>query len=190
MKTINKTQQGFTLVELIIVIVILGILAVTAAPRFLNFQGDAKESVLEGIAGSLKSGVKIVEGKAIIAGLNTAALACFDKAKNAVVAATAPNGGGAATCSGTDQVSITYGSPARNEASIRAVADFSGDIAVVLESVTTGTATKVFIANNAADAAAATASATTGCFVSYAPATMNGSVITPADVKVVGGNCN
>ncbi len=34
MKSINKTQQGFTLVELIIVIVILGILAVTAAPRF------------------------------------------------------------------------------------------------------------------------------------------------------------
>ncbi len=188
MKSINKTQQGFTLVELIIVIVILGILAVTAAPRFLNFQGDAKESVLEGIAGSLKSGVKIVEGKAIIAGLNTAVLACFDTAKNAVVAATTPSGGGTATCSGTDQVSITYGSPALNEASIRAVADFSGDIAVVVETGTTPT--KVFIANNATDAAAATASATAGCFVSYTPATINGTVITPADVKVVGGNCN
>lgn len=63
MKTINKTQQGFTLVELIIVIVILGILAVTAAPRFLNFQGDAKVSVLRGIEGSLRAAVSWSKGR-------------------------------------------------------------------------------------------------------------------------------
>lgn len=55
MKAINKTQQGFTLVELIIVIVILGILAVTAAPRFLNFTSDARKSVVSGVEGALKS---------------------------------------------------------------------------------------------------------------------------------------
>ncbi|MED5521016.1 MAG: prepilin-type N-terminal cleavage/methylation domain-containing protein, partial [Pseudomonadota bacterium] len=37
-----STQQGFTLIELIIVIVLLGILAVTAAPKFLNLQDDAR----------------------------------------------------------------------------------------------------------------------------------------------------
>lgn len=37
----NNKQKGFTLIELVVVIVILGILAVTAAPRFLNFQRDA-----------------------------------------------------------------------------------------------------------------------------------------------------
>ena len=50
-----STQQGFTLIELIIVIVLLGILAVTAAPKFLNLQDDARDSVLEGIAGSGKT---------------------------------------------------------------------------------------------------------------------------------------
>ncbi|MED5332261.1 MAG: prepilin-type N-terminal cleavage/methylation domain-containing protein, partial [Pseudomonadota bacterium] len=38
-----STQQGFTLIELIIVIVLLGILAVTAAPKFLNLQDDARD---------------------------------------------------------------------------------------------------------------------------------------------------
>ena len=63
---LNK-QAGFTLVELIIVIVILGILAVTAAPRFLNLQGDANASTLEGLQGSIRSGMNIVNGKSIIA---------------------------------------------------------------------------------------------------------------------------
>ncbi|ALS34226.1 MSHA pilin protein MshA [Pseudoalteromonas translucida KMM 520] len=63
---LNK-QAGFTLVELIIVIVILGILAVVAAPRFLNLQGDANASTLEGLQGSIRSGMNIVNGKSIIA---------------------------------------------------------------------------------------------------------------------------
>lgn len=61
-----STQQGFTLIELIIVIVLLGILAVTAAPKFLNLQDDARDSVLEGIAGSLESASSIIYGKALV----------------------------------------------------------------------------------------------------------------------------
>ncbi|GHY14243.1 MSHA biogenesis protein MshA [Vibrio cholerae] len=44
-----KRQGGFTLIELVVVIVILGILAVTAAPRFLNLQGDARKASLQGL---------------------------------------------------------------------------------------------------------------------------------------------
>lgn len=134
MKTINKTQQGFTLVELIIVIVILGILAVTAAPRFLNFQSDAKASVIDGVVGSLNAGVRLVEGKAIIGGQNTATISCFEN--NAVRAAVAPTETTGHTDSTTDQTAcatgtdVRFGAPDADVGSILAAAEFTGGIVV------------------------------------------------------------
>ncbi|MFV8409992.1 type II secretion system protein [Vibrio owensii] len=64
-----KRKSGFTLIELVVVIVILGILAVTAAPRFLNIQDDAREARLEGMKGAIASGLGIGYGKMAIAGL-------------------------------------------------------------------------------------------------------------------------
>ena len=51
----NK-QQGFTLIELVAVIVILGALAVVALPRFVNLQDEAQQAGAEGVAGALGSG--------------------------------------------------------------------------------------------------------------------------------------
>ncbi|MDO6764614.1 prepilin-type N-terminal cleavage/methylation domain-containing protein [Agarivorans sp. 1_MG-2023] len=62
-------QQGFTLIELVIVIIILGILAVTAAPKFLNLQTDARASTLSGLEAALKGGANLVYSKAAINGV-------------------------------------------------------------------------------------------------------------------------
>ncbi|MGY5452040.1 prepilin-type N-terminal cleavage/methylation domain-containing protein [Agarivorans sp. MS3-6] len=61
-------QQGFTLIELVIVIIILGILAVTAAPKFLNLSSDARASTMKGLEAAIKGGANLVYSKAAIAG--------------------------------------------------------------------------------------------------------------------------
>jgi MSHA pilin protein MshA len=67
MKTLQK-QAGFTLIELVVVIVILGILAATAAPKFIDLTGDAKTSVIEGVKGALNSAADLAHAKALVAG--------------------------------------------------------------------------------------------------------------------------
>ena len=69
--TNRNKQQGFTLIELIVVIVILGILAVTAAPKFISFTSDAKQSAAEGVKGSMLGGMNMTFAKAIIEGKET-----------------------------------------------------------------------------------------------------------------------
>ncbi len=64
-----KKHAGFTLIELVVVIVILGILAVTVAPRFLNLQDDAKVARLEGMRGAIAAGLAMGYGKMAMAGL-------------------------------------------------------------------------------------------------------------------------
>jgi MSHA pilin protein MshA len=61
-----KKQQGFTLIELVVVIIILGILAVTAAPKFINLQGDARASTLQGVKGAIQGANSLVFSKAAL----------------------------------------------------------------------------------------------------------------------------
>lgn len=54
-----KQQSGFTLIELIMVIVVLGALAVTALPRYVNLQGEADAGAVKGVAGAAGAGSAI-----------------------------------------------------------------------------------------------------------------------------------
>mgnify|MGYP000382546049 CR=1 FL=1 len=66
-KNLMKQQQGFTLIELVMVIVILGILSAVAMPKFIDLQGSARLSSLSGALGAVKSASSIAHSAWLVA---------------------------------------------------------------------------------------------------------------------------
>ena len=95
-----KKQAGFTLIELVIVIIILGILAVTAAPKFLNLQDDAKKSAAQGVQAAVSSSAQLVYSKSALMGVERAA-------------------SGSVSSSDGTTISVVYGYPAATDTGIK-----------------------------------------------------------------------
>lgn len=65
----NTKSTGFTLIELVMVIVILGVLASFALPRFSDLSSSAKIATIDSIAGTMRSTIGIIRSKAYVQGL-------------------------------------------------------------------------------------------------------------------------
>ena len=70
-----KNQKGFTLIEIIAVLVILGILAAVAVPKYLDLQGEAKIKAAQGQVAEIKGTLSTAWGKAMLANNGTATIA-------------------------------------------------------------------------------------------------------------------
>lgn len=93
----KKQQSGFTLIELVVVIVILGILAATAIPRFADLSGEAKTAARAGVVGGLNSAIAIVHAKWLAAGSTGTTVALEGATTVTVNAAGYPDVGAATT---------------------------------------------------------------------------------------------
>jgi len=121
-------QQGFTLIELVMVIVILGILAAVALPKFANLGGDARSAALQGAYGAVNSAIAITHSQALVSNQTGAT--------------------GTITLEGGNTVAMVYGYPKASADGIEKAVSLSGGIAFTTAGTKIGFSSGVTTAAN------------------------------------------
>lgn len=142
-----KRQQGFTLIELVVVIIILGILAVTAAPKFINLQSDARASAIQGMKGAIQGANSLVYSKAALLGIESQPTGSVDVLGD-TVAVEPP---ATPTVGIADDVPVAFGYMTATQAALEAGMDVKFDSGTsptepgsndwIIDDTTTGSAT-------------------------------------------------
>lgn len=130
-------QKGFTLIELITVVVILALLAVFAIPRYLAVLSAARKSTITGVEGALQSAVALVKARAKLEGDEAAGSVTLEKGEGGTVSVTTtselvPAGTAAGIGAAIDlrdtqsEVTIAYTVPAGSQVATFSATDASG----------------------------------------------------------------
>ncbi|MBA6352302.1 prepilin-type N-terminal cleavage/methylation domain-containing protein [Colwellia sp. BRX9-1] len=94
-------SKGFTLIELVVVIVILGVLAATVAPKFIDLKADAQTATLEGVRAAMQSSAALIHSKSLVKGNHNEATGTVN----------IDDGGG---LNNDGELSLNYGYPVAN----------------------------------------------------------------------------